>query len=200
MRNKKLIIVVAACVVGGLAAAGVATAVFRAAGTPSAAPDLSSSTGDRMVVARFAHVAGSGDHVVVLQRTRDGYVCVWDAPDDSADKGGGGCNPAADPLGGRKLFVNLTYDGGPDASTVHDARLSGLVSSEVSAVDVVMTDGSTRRVAITHTNTRALAGADYGAFAYRVRQPEVRAGVTPVAVLARDSSGAVIDRQTTGIG
>jgi len=200
--TRTILIALVVCSVGGLAAGGVATAVFRTAGTPSAAPDITARTGDRAVVTRFAHESGVPDRVVLLQRTADGYVCLWDAPDVTGAKGVGGCNPAASPLGGRKLFVSLAYDGGPDVAGVHDARLSGLVASDVATAEVVMTDGSSRRLLIAPAaaNARTLSGADYRAFAYRIRESDLRSGITPVAVLVRDAKGGVIDRQETGIG
>ena len=202
MSRRTITVALAACMAGGLAAGGVATAVFRTAGTPSATPDISPRNGDRGVLTRFAHAAGREDRMVLLQRTADGYVCLWDTPDTSNARGVGGCNPAASPLGGRKLFVSLAFDGGPAVSDAHDARLSGLVAPDVAAAEVVMTDGSTRSLPIAPlaVSARSLAGGSYRAFAYRVADADLQSGIGPVAVVARNSKGEVVDRQATGIG
>jgi len=138
--------------------------------------------------------------MIVIQRTPDGFVCFWDSPDPLGAKGVGGCNPAASPLGGRKLFVNLAYEGGPDADTVHDARLSGLTTPAVATAELLMSDGSTRALALRPTSARAIAGADYRVFAYRLREIDLTNGITPVEVVVRGPDGEVLDRQTTGIG
>jgi hypothetical protein len=183
-----------------LAAAGVAAGVFRQPGTVSAAPAIGAKASKRMTVATFDAAQGADDRMVVIERTPDGYLCLWDSPDAAAEHGLGGCNPASDPLGGRKLFASLTYDGGPSVASVHDARLSGLASSDVDQVHVAMSDGSTRRVHLAKPSTRTVAGADYRSFAYRIHERDLRRGVTPVAVVAADAAGAELDRQSTGIG
>jgi hypothetical protein len=198
MTNKRLLIVLGVACAVVLAAAGVAAGFLRSA--PSKAPDIGSKSGSRVTVARFAAGEGGPDRQVVVERTPDGYVCLWDSPDASALHGVGGCNDAADPLGGRKLFVSLTYDGGPDLGTVRDPRLSGLTAADVDHVVIEMSDGSSRIVRLSRASTRAVAGGDYAAFAYRVRESDLRRGVTPVAVLAVDAAEKEIDRQTTGIG
>jgi hypothetical protein len=187
-------------VVAALAVTGVAAGVFRHPGTESAAPAIGTKASKRMTVATFDPVQGAADRMVVIERTPDGYLCLWDSPDAAADNGLGGCNPADDPLGGRKLFASLTYDGGPSIASVHDARISGLAAEDVEQVLVTMNDGSTRRVHLAKPSTRAVAGGDYRSFAYRVHENDLRRGVTPVAVVAIDAGGAEVDRQTTGIG
>jgi hypothetical protein len=183
-----------------LAVAGVAAGVFRQPGTISAAPSIHSKAGKRLTVAHFETEPGAADRAVVLERTPDGYLCVWDSPDADATHGVGGCNTADDPLAGRKLFASLTYDGGPSVAGVHDARISGLASADVDQVVVMMNDGSARGMRLARPSTRAVAGADYQAFAYRVHDRDLRRGVTPVAVVALDADGAELDRQATGIG
>lgn len=200
MPNTKLLIGAGAAGLAALAAAGVATGVLRGAGSPSSQPDVASPDAERAIVASFPAAGQAHARALVLQRTPDGYVCLWDSPDGSVAKGLGGCNPASDPLGGRKLMVNLAYDGGPRASTVRDARLSGLAAAGVASAEVVMSDGSSRPLRLLRPGTRALAGADYAVIAYRVRESDLRAGATPVAVVVRDASGRELDRQTTGIG
>jgi hypothetical protein len=198
--TSRFVIVVLAVAALGLALGGVASGVFRAAGTPSATPDVHSSGSRAQSVGRFQAEDGTADRQVVLQRTPDGYLCVWDSPDASAEHGVGGCNSAADPLAGRKLFASLAYEGGPTATTVHDARLSGMVAAEVASAELVMSDGSTRRIALVAASTRGVAGKDYRVFAYRIRQSDLRRGVTPVEIVVRAADGEVVDRQTTGIG
>ena len=187
-------------VVAALVVTGVAVGVFRHPGTVSAAPATGSQAGKRMTVATFDRVQGEADRQVVIERTPDGYLCLWDSPDATAVHGLGGCNAADDPLGGRKLFASITYDGGPGIASVHDARISGLAAEDVEQVVVAMSDGSTRRMHVTKPSTRDVAGADYRSFAYRVHDNDLRRGVTPVAVVAMDAAGAEVDRQTTGIG
>jgi hypothetical protein len=198
--TKRNITVAVICLTGGLVATGVGLAVLRGAGTPSSQPAYTSSASRHMVLATLPATAGRPTRWIVLQRTPDGYVCLWDAPGESGAQGLGGCNPASDPLGGRKLFVNLTYDGGPKAETVRDARLSGLFTTDVASADVIMSDGSSRRILLLPVDTRSIAGADYRAFGFRLRESDLRDGVTPVAVVVRDATGAEIDRQATGIG
>jgi len=200
MKKTRWVIALGAVSATGLAAGGLAYGVFRAAGTPSAAPDVSSKASVRAVVARFPSAPGRAGRSLVLQRTPDGYLCVWDAPGEDEAHGSGGCNPAADPLGGRELYVSLAYDGGPSVATVTDARLSGLVSARVDRLQLVMSDGTMRNVPLVSARTRAIAGSDYRVFAYRVPPGDLQRGVTPTAAVALDRAGSEIDRQTTGIG
>jgi hypothetical protein len=200
VRKSRIFIVTGLAVALGLAFGGMASGVFRTAGTPSATPDIRSRAGELVPVATFPSETGSPDRQVVLQPTADGYLCIWDSPDGTAEHGVGGCNPASNPLGGRKLFVSLTYDGGPALSTVRDARLSGIAAPEVASARLVMTDGTTRTILLARPSTRAVAGTDYRSFAYRVRQADLVRGVSPAALLAYDGTGSVIDRQATGIG
>ena len=198
-RNRFLVVAGAVCV-AGLALGGIASGLHRAAGTPSAAPDVRADASTVEQVAQFAPEGGRAARQVVLQRTPDGYVCVWDSPDGAVEHGVGGCNPATDPLAGHEVFVSLAYDGGPAVTAVHDARLSGLVAADVASARLVMTDGSTRPILLSPRSTRAVAGKDYRPFAYRVRRSDLESGIGPVAVLVLDARGKVIDRQVTGIG
>jgi hypothetical protein len=200
MTSKRFLIMVAAACGLLLVVAGVAGAFFRGGTPPSRPPDSGSPSGRRVTVAHFASAEGRPDRQVVVERTPDGYVCLWDSPDENTQHALGGCNDAGDPLGGHKLFASMTYDGGPDLATVRDPRLSGLTAADVDHVVLAMSDGSTRLVRLSRTSTRAVAGADYGSFAYRIHEADVRKGVTPVAVLAVDAAGHELDRQTTGIG
>ena len=200
MRTSTILLVVGGAVVAGLVSGGVASGVFRGAGAPSSVADIHSPASVRATVARFAPEAGAADRQVVLQRTPDGYVCLWDTPDGTADHGVGGCNPAADPLAGRKLFISLAYDGGPAVTTVGDARLSGFVAQDVARIAVEMSDGSTRAVPLVDTRATRVTGQAYRVFAYRIRTSDLAKGVGPVAVIALAADGTELDRQTTGIG
>jgi len=200
MRRNRTFVVAGAVCVAGLALGGIASGLHRAAGTPSAVPDVRADSSTVAQVAQFAPEGGRPARQVVLQRTPDGYLCVWDSPDGTVEHGVGGCNPAADPLAGHKLFVSLAYDGGPAISSVHDARLSGLTAIDVASARLVLTDGSTRPILLSPRSTRALAGKDYRPFAYRVPRADLERGIGPAAVLALDAHGKVLDRQATGIG
>jgi len=200
VRTPTILLVGGGAVVLGLVSGGAATGVFRNAGTPSAIADVHSAASVRATVARFAPESGMADRQVVLQRTPDGYLCLWDSPDASADHGVGGCNPSSDPLGGRKLFVSLAYDGGPNVQTVSDARLSGLLAPDVARVVLEMSDGSTRRVLLATASATKVVVQAYRVFAYRVRRSDLERGVGPVAVVAQAADGTELDRQTTGIG
>jgi len=200
VRTPTILLVGGGAVVIGLVSGGVASGVFGGAGSPSSIADIHSPASVRATVARFAPEAGEPDRLVVLQRTPDGYLCLWDSPDATADHGVGGCNPASDPLGGRKLFVSLAYDGGPSVQTVSDARLSGLLARDVARVVVEMSDGSTRRVLVAAAPATKVTSEAYRVFAYRVRRSDLNRGVGPVAVVAQAADGTELDRQTTGIG
>src|SRR5581483_5511356 len=93
--NTKLLIGAGAAGLAALAAAGVATGVLRGAGSPSSQPDVASPDAERAIVASFPAAGQAHARALVLQRTPDGYVCLWDSPDGSVAKGLGGCNPAS---------------------------------------------------------------------------------------------------------
>jgi len=200
MRTSRLLLIGSAAVALGLVFGGIASGVFRQAGTPSSVPDVRSSAGTRVTLARFGRELGTADRQLVLQRTPDGFICLWDSPDASGERGVGGCNSASDPLGGRKLFISLAYDGGPDVKTVTDARLSGLLAVDVARVAIEMSDGTTRTAPALRGQITGGTVGPYRVFAYRIRQADLRAGATPVAVAALDATGNELDRQTTGIG
>jgi hypothetical protein len=134
---------------------------------------------------------------VFAQVTSTGHFCLSDAPLDAPLRGGGGCNPLEDPLGGSDVSVSLAYEGGPAIETVRDARLIGLASSSVATVHVLMSDGSSRAVKL---KTAKVGSDQYSAFGFRVKKSDLKKGIGPVAVIALDASGAEIARQTTGIG
>jgi len=131
------------------------------------------------------------------QITSTGHFCLSDAPVEHPNMGGGGCNPADDPLGGQHLSVSLAYDGGPALVAVRDARLIGLATDSVLSLRVLMTDGSRRTVKL----KSATVGADsFKAFGYRFKRSDLKNGIGPTAVVAFDASGVEIGRQATGIG
>lgn len=131
---------------------------------------------------------------VFVQRA-GGFVCLWDAPSATALIRQGGCNLESDPLGGGELFVSFSFDGGPDIAEVTDARLIGLVSRQIERVQIELSDGSRRDVSLTDTK---IGAQGYRAFAYRVRRPDLRRELVPVAVVAIDATGKEIERQPAG--
>jgi hypothetical protein len=140
---------------------------------------------------------GMGARGVFAQITSTGEFCLSDAPLDAPLTGGGGCNPADDPLGASALSASLAYDGGPAIESVRDARLIGLAAVKVAAVRVLMSDGSSRTVKLKKAN---IGPGSLQAFGYRIRKSDLKKGIGPVAVLAVDESGTEVARQETGIG
>jgi len=183
---------------GGLVAAGVlASAVI------ASQMDDGSALIEAIDEAPLTHVAdveaadGAPTLGVYLQATTSGHVCVWEAKSPTSRDRGGGCNTADDPLNGRALSVTLSYDGGPAVADVQSASLFGLAAPDVARAQVLMSDGSTREIAL----RRARVGAeDFKAFGHRVKKRDLRKGIAPVAVLALDASGSELGRQPTGFG
>jgi hypothetical protein len=148
-------------------------------------------------IAEIAAADGLPARGVFARLTSTGHFCLSDAPIEHPNMGGGGCNPADDPLGGQHLSVSLAYDGGPELAAVRDARLIGLATDSVSSLRVLMTDGSSRAVKL----KKAKVGAgSFKAFGYRFKRSDLRNAIGPTAVVAFDASGVEIGRQTTGIG
>ena len=140
---------------------------------------------------------GLSERGVFAQVTSTGHFCLSDAPLGSPRMGGGGCNPADDPLGGSSISASLAYDGGPAIEAVTDARLIGLASADVASVRVLMTDGTSRAIKL----KKAKVGSDeFGVFGYRFKKSDVKKGVGPAAIVAFDDDGVEMGRQTTGIG
>ena len=190
-------------VVAGLAAvaASVLVASVAAAGfdwsRSSDKLNTALAQGKPTQVAEIASADGLPARGVFAHVTSTGHFCLSDAPLEAPLEGGGGCNPADDPLGGRPFSASLAYDGGPTPEAVRDARLIGLAAGIVSTVRVLMRDGSWRAVKL----KKARVGADeFKAFGYRFRKSDLESGNGPVAVVAFAASGAEIGRQTTGIG
>lgn len=151
-------------------------------------------------IARVAHIpAGDGfpGRGVFVQTTDTGHFCLYDAPSASSLQRQGGCNPTDDPLGGTALLVSLAYDGGPAAEDVRDARLIGLAVSRAAAVEVLMSDGTRRGV---RSKMARLGSNEYVAFGYRIKNADLRKGIGPTAVVAKDAAGTELARQSTGIG
>jgi len=134
---------------------------------------------------------------VFAQFTSTGHFCLSDAPLDSPQMGGGGCNAADDPLGGTSISASLAYDGGPAIAGVKDARVIGLASAEVASIDVLMTDGTSRSAKL----KKAKVGSDeLQVFGYRFKKADLKRGLGPTAIVALDADGVEIGRQPTGIG
>lgn len=151
-------------------------------------------------VADIEPAAGLPARAVFVQPTSTGHLCLWDAPTANTGARQGGCNSADDPLAGRKIFISLSYDGGPAAGQVTDARLIGLVATEVASVQVLMTNGAVRTVAMKRGVAVTSAAGSFRAFGYRFTAADLRRHLGPIAVRVLDASGREIDRQTTGFG
>jgi len=191
-------VVVAAVVV--VAASVLVTAVVGAGFDWSRSSDelnAALAEGEPTQVAQIAAADGLPARGVYAQLTSTGHFCLSDAPLDHPNMGGGGCNAADDPLGGKNLSVSLAYDGGPGLDAVRDARLIGLATRGVSSVRVLMSDASWRTVKL--KNAKLGAGL-FKAFGYRFRRSDLKRGIGPAAVVAFDASDAEIGRQATGIG
>jgi hypothetical protein len=148
-------------------------------------------------VADIPSADGLAARGVFAQLTATGLLCISDAPLDDPQTGGGGCNPADDPLGGEPLSASLSYEGGPAIRTVRDARLIGLASTDVASVRVLMSDGSSRTVKLRRWTD---APRPLQAYGFRLRKSDLKKGIGPVAVIAFGANGTEVGRQTTGIG
>ena len=155
------------------------------------------ATGKLVRVADIEASDGLPGRGVFVQVTENGNFCLWDAPSAQSPVRQGGCNALEDPLGGDALSASLAYEGGPGLENVRDARLVGLASREVESVVVLMSDGTERRMRLERVSARS---RDYLAFGYRFRASDLRQGIGPTAVVARDAAGVEIARQPTGIG
>jgi hypothetical protein len=134
---------------------------------------------------------------VFAQITSTGHFCISDAPVGAPRTGGGGCNPADDPLGGSSFSASLAYEGGPAIMGVTDARLIGLASVDVLSMRVLMSDGTSRAIKL----KKAKVGSDeFQAFGFRFKKSDLKKGVGPTAVVAYDDDGIEIGLQRTGIG
>ncbi len=195
-------VILAACaalLIAAFAAGGVVAGQFGGLEDPD---DLAAAMREASVV-RVAEVeASSGlpSRGVFVQTTADGLLCLFEAPSATSADRRGGCNDIEDPLGGAELSTSLSYEGGPSTTRVTDARLIGLVARQVASVQVLMSDGTRRPVPVRRPLAVATAMDAFRAFGYRFAPSDFAQGVEPAAVLALDSAGREIDRQTTGFG
>jgi hypothetical protein len=177
-----------------LLAGGVVAAQFRGLESPETF-DAAIRNAKKAKVADIPSVDGKVGRGVFVQTTSSGLLCLVDAPNENSLAGGGGCNRLEDPFGANQVFVSFAYDGGPAVEDVTDARLIGLVTSQVAAVDVLMSDGTRREMRLWKAR---VGDDDFQAFGYRFKKADLRRGVAPTAVVALDAGGREIDRQPTG--
>ena len=190
-------IVVAAVVFAGILAGAVVAS--RSGDSPPDPARLQQAIdqGQMVEVASITAANGLARRGVFVEEVDTGQLCLWDAASATSKQRQGGCNPMDDPLGGSKVSASLAYDGGPALESVRDARIIGLASPEVAKVVIAMNDGSTRAVALRPIR---VGFHDFLAFGYRIARSDLRKGVAPTAVVARDASGTELARQPTGIG
>lgn len=195
-KSRRWFVLLAGLIVGGVLAGGVIAAQFQSPGVP---PELEAALREDPLVQIAAIPAENGlaGRGLFAQPTSAGFLCLWDAPSATSTARQGGCNRADDPFAGRQLFISLAYDGGPAPTSVTDARLIGLAPLEVADVRVVMSDGTSREIRLRNV---AIEGSEFRAFAYRFKRADMRRGVGPRVVIARDSAGNELDRLTTGFG
>jgi hypothetical protein len=145
--------------------------------------------GASRVVASFKAANGQSHQAVLGLSGDSSKLCLLDVNLDTHDENGG-CNPSSDFFGGgHELMISLSFDGGPALRSVRNARIVGIVSSEVASVAVLDSAGAITPVALT---------ADR-AFAFITGASDLARGIEPEAVIAYDASGHEIDRQQTGI-
>jgi hypothetical protein len=189
-------VAVAAIVAAGVLASGVIAG--RIAWTDDAVRlDAALADAPAVTLVEIPSADGLPARGVFAQVTSTGQLCLTDAPLDSPLMGGGGCNPADDPLGERAFSASLAYDGGPEIQAVKDARLIGLASSDVASMRVLMSDGSSRQIRLKKTK---VGTNEFQAFGFRFKKSDLKKSIGPTAVVAFDADGGEIDRQVTGIG
>ncbi len=197
--ERKWIVLVTCVVAGGILASAVVAARFAGLGEQE---KLMAASADEPVVrvADIGPAEGLPVRGVFVQSTSTGHLCLWDAPVATPGARQGGCNRSDDPLGGRKMFISLAYEGGPAAGQVSDARLIGLVAREVASVQVLMSTGAIRDIPMKRALAVSSAAGSFRAFGYRFKAADLRRHLGPTAVLALDASGRELERQTTGFG
>jgi hypothetical protein len=151
-------------------------------------------------VAEIPPAEGLPSRSVFVQPTSTGLLCLWDAPSATPSARQGGCNSADDPLAGRTMTISLAYDGGPVANNVTDARLIGLVSNDVASVQVLMSDGTRRRIPMRRDLAVSIDAGRFRAFGYRFPRSDFARNLGPTAVIALGGNGTELDRLTTGYG
>ena len=198
--GRRLVLIVlaiaAATTAGAIAIAATRGEQPRAFGRPASAGDALPISAARFLKPgasrRIATFSSANDtpHSVFMTRSKDDtQICVWDT-DVTSGAQSGGCNPTANFFAGHAFTLSLAYDGGPAITTVRDARIVGVVTDAVATLEVVYADGTEKQIGLTR---------DRG-FAYTVPNGLLHRGVGPVALVARSASGAVLDKQVTGIG
>ena len=193
-RNTRLAIV-GALVAGALVVAAAVTA--RGGPTTPATLEAAIASEPLQKVTDLPSQSGAPRRSMFVQQTSAGFVCTWVAETATSKLRQGECNPTEDPLVGRALWATLTVDGGPALTDVRDARLIGLAAPESERVVIEMTDGSVRDAKV---RAAKLDAGVFQAFAYRIKQADLKAGVGPVAVVAYDAAGRQLGHQETGIG
>lgn len=186
-------------VAGGILAGAVVAAQF--AGLDEQERLMAASAEEPAIrVADIEPAPGLPARGVFVQPTSTGHLCLWDVPVATPRARQGGCNRSDDPLAGRKMFISLSYEGGPAAEHVSDARLIGLVARDVVSVRVLMISGAVRNVPMNRAVAVSSEAGSLRAFGYRFTAADVRRHLGPTAVLALDASGRELERQTTGFG
>jgi hypothetical protein len=189
------LVVALVVVASAVLATGVVAGHFQSVDPPSFHQAM--TTGEITQVAGVQAEDGSPGRGVFAQLTQDGHLCVFEAPSATSRAHGGACNSVDDPLNGSAISATLSYDGGPDISSVTTATLFGLAAPEVARAAVVMSDGSSRTIKL----KKAKVGSDeFRAFGHRIRKSDLKKGIGPIAIVAFDSSGVELARQPTGIG
>lgn len=192
-------ILVTGVVAGGILASAVVAARFAGLGEQEKL--MAASVEEPVVrVTDIEPAEGLPARGVFVQTTSTGHLCLWDAPAANPKARQGGCNRSDDPLAGLKMFISLSYEGGPAADQVSDARLIGLVARDVASVQVLMSTGAIRDIPLKRAPAVSSAVGSFRAFGYRFRANDLKRHSGPTAVLALDASGRELERQATGFG
>jgi hypothetical protein len=192
-------VVIAACLIAaGVFAGSVIGAQFGP--LPDSETEASLRTDVAVRVAEIPSRDGLPSRSVLVQPTSTGLLCLWDAANPSTLARQGGCNEADDPLAGRRMTISLAYEGGPATTSVKDARLIGLASSDVALVQIVMNDGTRRTVSMRRDVAVASEAGRFRAFGYRFPTSDFRRGLGPTAVVGIGVGGQEIERLSTGYG
>lgn len=195
-RQRKTQLVIVGAVLAGVL---VVAAAVTARGGPTTPSTLEAAIAREPLqkVIDLPSQSGTPRRSMFVQQTSVGFVCTWVAETAVSKLRQGECNPTDDPLVGRALWATLTIDGGPALTDVRDARLIGLAAPESERIVIEMSDGSVRDAKV---KAAKLEPGAFKAFAYRVKQADLKAGAGPVAVVAYDAAGRELGYQETGIG
>lgn len=188
-------VVVLASIAGisaGAATGLVKTGVVALSRTPEAADALPAASvlkaGESRRVADFESPTNTL-RAVFVARDNDDKLCLWDTNLVSGQQGGG-CNFASDPFAGGSMMTSVSLDGGPGLGTVSEVRVIGVVDPSVATVEMRDSKGRTRPVHLTKDQ----------AFALAFHAGAIRSGGLPTVLLARDTTGAVIDEEPVTLG